>query len=146
MAHSTEIFNFPNVYYSKAVELSSSDIPILNITSGSAPVKLFPVAWKGKGEIEGVDRGEAHRNILTAFRPFPVLFLNSNKNALIIIINRTNGVLRVVIHLHAQHDWIKNHRGITLLDVSVESFQKAFTEETRSTVNVVELFRGHGRP
>lgn len=75
-------------------------------------------------------------------RPFPALFLKSNKNSLIIIINRTNSLLRVVINLHAQHDWIKNHHGITLLDVSVESFQKAFSEETRSTVDVVELFRG----
>lgn len=92
--------------------------------------------------MEGVGRGEAHRNILTAFRPFPALFLKSNKNALIIIINRTNGLLRVVINLHTQHDWIKNRHGITLLDVSVESCQKAFPEETRSTADMEELFCG----
>jgi hypothetical protein len=49
MAHSTEIFNFPNVYYSKAVEVSSSNISTLISTSistaGSDPVNSFPVAW-----------------------------------------------------------------------------------------------------
>lgn len=63
MAHLTEIFNFPNVYYSKAVEISRPNISALTSFSHRGQIKIFPEAWKrGKeGAIQGRKEGPLDR-------------------------------------------------------------------------------------
>ena len=51
-AHLTEIFNFPNVHYSKAVEVYRPDMSALTPTSHRGQRKIFPEWWK-QGKEEG---------------------------------------------------------------------------------------------